>query len=413
MLLVALAGCTSPGGVLSDAAVPSAAPAFEAVPILGRPVAEPAIAQHPDGALFVAGFVPRFSEASSAADATLPLLLRSDDAGGSWMRVEQGRVAQGAIGNSDTDLAVAPDGTLYHATMLFFPWGHAISVGASEDAGATWTWRRLMAGPWVDRPWVEVGPDGVAHVTWSSPLGLHHATSDDRGRTWTEGPRVHDTSGSGGLAVGPGGEIAIRLLPYRAPTFLGAAFVFPLIDPTADGVVVSTDGGATWTVREIPGERAYGDPFGNDRDQPRWADPVGFDGDGTLYTAWCEGDAVQLAWSRDLGASWDVLTVARTEGRTAFFPYLRAGAAGALALTWFTEGDGGVRAHIARVEGADTATPLIDAREHDMPREARLAGEYFQAAFLAEGPIVAATPIDTGEDTTSGFVFLTLRGDAR
>src|SRR5438874_10733920 len=67
---------------------------------------EPMVIQHPNGTLFVSGF-------SGGMLNQRPLLWKSRDRGASWTRVNLGTEAQGALGNSDVDLAVARDGTLY------------------------------------------------------------------------------------------------------------------------------------------------------------------------------------------------------------------------------------------------------------------------------------------------------------
>lgn len=396
-----LAGCLAPAADIEPATAPTSVP--EAVRVLGVSAREPAIAQLPDGTLLVAAY----GGADQVERGTRPILFRSGDGGATWTRVEQGTVIDGAIGNSDADLAVAPDGTAYHATMTWLPWGHAISVGASVDGGTTWTWETVAAMPGVDRPWVEVAPDGVAHLTWSSPRGLHHATSSDRGASWTEGPLVHPTGGSGVLAIGPSGELAVRVFPLRAPATLGVAFVFLMQDPAADGVAVSRDGGATWTYRELPGDRTYPGLLATGGDgTPRWSDPVAFDASGTLYATWGEDDQLMLASSGDLGDTWELHPLSRQEGRLAFYPFLRGGATGELAATWFTYGDDDLLAHVAHVSAADTASPRVALRTIDPASDTDTSGEYFQSTFIADGSIVAALPIATGVPATSGFEFI-------
>lgn len=120
---------------------------------------EPMIAEHPSGTLFVAGY-----------GAPQPTLWTSADRGASWRRVDVGPESAGAVGNSDVDLAVAPDGTLYYVVMSFdrktFE-GVGVAIGVSHDIGATWRWSSLSRNRFDDRPWVEVAPDGTAHVIWN------------------------------------------------------------------------------------------------------------------------------------------------------------------------------------------------------------------------------------------------------
>src|SRR6185312_12586932 len=89
---------------------------------------EPAVVQSPTGRLFVAGY-----------GAPQPELWQSDDHGVTWKPAALG---EGAVGNSDVDLAVAPDGTIYFANLVFdreAGKGKSITIAASHDDGATWT----------------------------------------------------------------------------------------------------------------------------------------------------------------------------------------------------------------------------------------------------------------------------------
>jgi hypothetical protein len=76
----------------------------------------------------------------------------------------------GAIGNSDVDLAVSPDGTLYFVSMGFdnkASEGKHIAVGVRRNSGNTWHWTMLSKKRFDDRPWVAVEPDGTVHVVWN------------------------------------------------------------------------------------------------------------------------------------------------------------------------------------------------------------------------------------------------------
>lgn len=174
---------------------------------------EPAVVEHPDGTLFVAGYGGPWANSRREGMATLGAirsrLWRSRDHGATWSRVDLGPQAAGAVGNSDVDLAVAPDGTLYFATMTYdntVGEGRQIAVGASRDGGATWAWTVLSRHRFDDRPWVKVAPDGTAHVIWNDGRGVQHAMSHDQGTTWTAPVRVSARGGSSHLAVGPGGR---------------------------------------------------------------------------------------------------------------------------------------------------------------------------------------------------------------
>src|SRR5256886_16623779 len=103
-------GCTHGRGSAALGATPNGMLAIaqhvEHLDVVGR---EPMVVEHPDGSLFVAGYGPQ----------PRPTLWKSRDRGATWTRVDVGSEAQGAIGNSDVDLAVSRDGTLYFVNMLF------------------------------------------------------------------------------------------------------------------------------------------------------------------------------------------------------------------------------------------------------------------------------------------------------
>jgi hypothetical protein len=171
---------------------------------------EPMIVEHPDGTLFVGGFGASRMKENWTDELTL---WKSRDGGTTWARVNVGPDApraQGAIGNSDMDLAVAPDGTFYFVTLFFDvekSEGRQVSVGVSKDAGTTWTWTLLSNTRFDDRPWIKLAPDGTAHVIWNDGAGVCHAVSQDGGLTWTERERVHRNGRAHYAAIRVGQQI--------------------------------------------------------------------------------------------------------------------------------------------------------------------------------------------------------------
>ncbi len=360
---------------------------------------EAALVEHPSGALFVSGY----------GDPG-PKLWRSDDGGSTWERVFVGTEADGAVANSDMDLAVGPDGTLYFATMGYDRTvleGTHIVVGVSHDVGVNWSWTRLSETRFDDRPWVAVAPDGTAHVIWNDGAGVCHAVSTDGGVTWTERPRIHPLGGSSHLAVGPNGEVAVRVVPVSASG--------NRLDPGVELVAVSTDGGMSWQKHEPPGERIWESPLENP-DVPRWVEPLAWDAAGALYYLWSEGNDLWLGRSVDQGGTWTTWPVAQGD-RVTYFPYLIARGPGELAATWFTGLGNDMQGHVALLYmGAEPgdAAPKVIRSEPFVPDSWGLpgfgdpevrdtAGEYLTVIFLSDGGLAVVSTIQDTRVNRLGF----------
>jgi hypothetical protein len=361
------------------------------VDVRGDCLREPMIVEHPGGAQFVAGY-----------DGKATHVWRSDDGGASWRRVDLGPDANG---NSDVDLAVAADGTIYFASMTYdrvTDEGAQIAVAASADAGATWTWRTVSRQRFDDRPWVAAAPDGTVHAIWNDGSGVSHASSADRGATWTAGPRAHDRGGSGHLAVGPRGQVAVHVTPASAS---GNKH-----DDGVELIAVSDDGGATWRTSPPPGLR----PWPKDEER-RWVEPLAWDERGSLYSFWTVGAERWLGRSDDEGATWTRWRLG-AGGEDAYYPYLVARGGGELAATWFTgaRDTGGLRWHAALIDARarDRAPrvlespPLpIDAWGWKSDAGQDTGGEYLGVAFLRGGGIAVVTPIQHAAIHKLGFTW--------
>lgn len=386
-----------PGGSAAPALVLS--PPVEHLDLLAR---EPMVVEHPNGTLFVAGYGEK-----------VPTLWASRDGGATWTRVPVGTEAEGAIGNSDVDLAMAGDGTLYFATMVFdrkVNEGTHISLGVSHDAGATWSWTLLSNTRFDDRPWVEVTSDGTAHVIWNDGDGVCHATSRDEGRTWTEHDRIHPQGGSSHLAVGPNGEIAVRVVPLSASG--------NKIHEGVDLIAVSTDGGTTWQNHPAPGRREWIFPLSDETPLPRWVEPLAWDAQGALYSLTSNDEGLWLARSTDRGTTWQSWRVAQN-AEPMFFPYLAARGPGELAATWFSGTETTLHAHVARIDLAPGDTPPqvteAPAFQPDSwnfsppaaggPITRNSAGEYLPVLFLKNGGLAVVSPIQKSSEKRFGFTW--------
>lgn len=402
-LILASACSLGPVGSNTTAARTSARPEqprrFEHIETLAR---EPMIAQLRDGTLFVTGYgEPR------------PMLWRSRDAGVTWSRVDVGGAADGAVGNSDVDLAVAPDGTLYFVAMSYdrkVYEGTGIAIGASRDGGVTWNWTALSNTRFDDRPWVEVAPDGTAHVVWNDGAGVSHAVSKDRGVTWRELSRVYTKGGSSHFVIGPNGELAVRLTPSSASA--------NRFDEGVDLIALSLDGGSTWSTTTAPGTRDWSADFEAKGVTPRWVEPLAWDSAGRLYSLWTTKRGVHLARSADRGATWADWLVVSSDVQL-FFPYLVATGGGELAATWFSQSDddgSDLRWHFATMseDGAAPRVKLGAARELESrrPREGKgdalsndTGGEYLAMAALRNGRVAVVTPIQNSPKKRNGFTY--------
>ncbi len=400
-MILGISGC---GGADSPAATDSSlnvpAPVEHLADVAVR---EPMLVEHPGGDLFVAGY----SQAAGEADSP-PRLFRSRDGGSSWSAVDVGSAEQGAVGNSDVDLAVAPDGTLYFLTMGFdrtTSTGTHVAVGVSHDVGESWTWTWLSEDRFDDRPWISVAPNGAAHVIWNDGSGVSHAVSEDGGHTWTERDRIHPLGGSSHLAVGPAGELAVRITPLSAS---GNRF-----DADVEIIATSNDGGSTWAKQTPPGHLVWSETFGDPEVVTRWVEPLAWDADGVLYHLWSEGTDLWVGRSDNRGRSWDSWLIV-SGSDPLFYPFLSAGGPGELAASWFSGSGESLRANVALIDASGEDFPLVRRGEPievdawRMAGESRMrdtGGEYVPVIFLADGSLGLVAPIQNGTGGRQGFAW--------
>jgi hypothetical protein len=379
--------------------------ATERVEHLDRLAREPMAVELSDGALFLSGYGGHRGEVEK-----IPDLWRSHDHGATWERVNIGRNADGAIGNSDVDLAVGRDDSLYFVAMSFdnkTGEGTRIAVGVSKNAGAKWSWKVLSENRFDDRPWVAVAPDGTAHVIWNDGNGVRYAVSQDGGASWNVRPRINEQGGSSHLAIGPHGEIAVRIIPSSAS---GNKFA-----PGVDLIAVSRDGGKTWQKHPAPGQRDWS-PDEN-KGTPRWVEPIAWDADAALYYLWGSAKGLWLARSLDQGETWTSWHIVERD-EVSYYPYLIARGRGELAATWSSGQGDALQAHVATIHVGDGKAPpqVIESQPFQTdiwsfqkhpgdPLHRDTAGEYIPVTFLRAGGLGVVTTIQNDREKRFGFTW--------
>ena len=368
---------------------------------------EPMLVRHESGALFVAGYASQVTGTDWTAP---PLLWRSDDDGTSWIRVDVGSTADGAQGNSDVDLAIGADGTLYFLSMGFnrsTREGTHIAVGVSNDVGKTWQWHRLSTTRFDDRPWISVAPNGTAHVIWNDGGGVRHSVSLDSGKSWTEQQSIHSAGGSSHLAIGPQGDIAVRISPISASANKYEAEV--------DLIASSRDNGRSWAKYSPPASLSWDPALSDPQTVSRWVEPLAWGEGHRLWHLWSEGQVVRLGWSDDYGESWQSEDVAHEEG-VAFFPYMVAGATDQLAATWFVNDGEKLSARVALFEIAAAGESKLAVSSSDLFTISAWsentdtlvqtpAGEYIPVIFLPDGNLALVSPIQDARRDRWGFTW--------
>lgn len=364
---------------------------------------EPMVAEHPNGSLFVSGYM-------NATDS--PQLWESKDGGKTWQAVYVGSAKDGAQGNSDVDLFIDKEGNIFLLSMTYtklpenldnFDFstmkGEQITLGVSRDDGKSWDWQFISRGNYDDRPWITATTNGNLHIIWNDGKGVHHRVSKNAGKSWEERPAVNPKGGSSHLVSGPNGRLAVRVSPMSASGFQ--------MDEGVDFIRLSMDQGESWKNVYLPGNRDWNEDFSG---IPRWVEPLAFDTNGNLYAMWSEGKEMKLAKSLDNGDNWAEFTISQGQDTT-YFPYMVASEQGLL-CTWLSGFSENIRHHAAvvNVEEDRIKVQSIDPQKLDIwsrfamgEYERYTGGEYFPIIPLSNGNIGMVTTIQNSKAGRLGF----------
>lgn len=372
VLLVTLAASTASAALLATSA---AATATFSSPVLvsSLPASEPGVDVAPDGTVYV--------NAPDGLLSNLPgspsLVWRSDNGGASFGLLPAGLKAN-LPGGGDSDITIAPDGTLSETDL----WLGSSTVATSKDKGQTWTAQPVQGILVQDRQWVAATSAGrVYHVTHQIPTGLYVSRSLDGGLTYPQHVLAATPLDQTGCVCPPGNLIAEDggLLGDK----VGVVFA------TSDGGVGfarSTNGGLTFSVTR-PGPASAATTNG--------AFPVVADaGSGKLTVVWntIEGNTskVLLARSSDFGATWSAPVTLVSDGANVY-PWVAAkGSKVAVSLY-----------HSATAGAPDTVSAA--AQWYESYLESADSGATFSAMSAADPTVAKTGPICTGGiNCTSG-----------
>jgi len=349
---------------------------------------EPNVAVGPDGEAYICAIPGLVGAATDPASANTPYrsshLWRSLDGGRNWTWLDPNPVPglpaheRGAApGSGDCDVAVSSDGTVYLVDLT----AAGVSLGVSQDQGATWSWTVPESGiPGDDRQWVAARGQDVYVAYHALALGLVVAHSADGGMTFRDQwVVVRDNQGrscscpSSNLVVSPDGK---RLAVAWSDD----------LDGNGMGVAVSGDGGATWKTTYTPPVRAQS-PIPS----------LAMDAKGRLAVASDDGgDGAHRirVWVSETGEAWRALDVTSTGDGA--LPWVLLGDDGRATVSYaVADAKQDWTVHVAEADdvwGNATAwrdVPLsgVPALHGDL---ARPLADFFESARMADGSVLVA-----------------------
>jgi hypothetical protein len=260
---------------------------------------------------------------------------KSYDGGKTWSYLGQPDGAQAAAalgargagtGGGDEDLAIGTTG-IVNVTSL---WLGSATESVSANGGSTWVANPVSTDiPGDDRQWIATdGPD-IVYLTYkqlgaalSGTESIIALKSTDAGITFTQVGIV--TTPESGVQPGDQGNIIVDANTHAVYTvFIGS-------NSNQVYLAKSTDGGQTWVLKlvfQAPTGTSLANVFPN----------VAVDKASNLYVAYSDGTNVHLTASKDGGTTWapPVRLNNGTTTKTALAPWIVAGSAGKVNVTWW------------------------------------------------------------------------------
>lgn len=176
LAIAAAAGLAAAAAYLPSSPVANAAGFGTPVVVSALNASEPNIDAAPDGTLYVNAPLGLLSSLPHSPS----VVWRSGDAGATWAQTPFSLRAA-FPGGGDSDISVAPDGTLSWTDL----WLGSSTVGKSTDKSQSWLASPLEGTVLQDRQWVAgVGDGRVYHVTHQIPAGITVSKSVDGGLTY-------------------------------------------------------------------------------------------------------------------------------------------------------------------------------------------------------------------------------------
>jgi hypothetical protein len=310
---------------------------------------------------------------------------RSDNLGVSWTTskvVKPPGAPQTLTSGSDSDVAVAADGTVYMADLTI----DGIEVSKSTDKGATFPQQTFIPFS-ADREWLATdGPHGeTVYCAWHELATgtMLVEVSTDCGKTFgaphpiysqpaTVAESAHNGTSIGGISTDGAGGVSI-LYGVTRPDTTDTTYGTPPISEIHMGM--SRDSGATWSDVTV-------NPGAADANFGMFWMSSGVDTAGNLYAVYSgyahkgEPDHVWLQESTDKGATWTAPYRVDDEGGNDLFGWVAGGGPGVAVVAWYhtdnvskDANDSQWIVNVAQVRGLTTPAPhneTVAASNHIM-----------------------------------------------